>query len=67
MLVVFNWNRSGQMLPDIIVTLILVVIVGSAIYYIYKEKKKGRRCIGCPMAGDCARASACNSMNKTTK
>lgn len=55
------------MLPDIIVTLILVIIVGSAIYYIYKEKKKGRRCIGCPMAGDCARASACNSMNKTTK
>ncbi|MBQ8086174.1 MAG: FeoB-associated Cys-rich membrane protein [Lachnospiraceae bacterium] len=43
---------------NIIATLILVAIVGGACYYIYKEKKKGTRCIGCPMAGDCAKAKA---------
>ncbi|MBR1599488.1 MAG: FeoB-associated Cys-rich membrane protein [Lachnospiraceae bacterium] len=43
---------------NIIATLILVAVVGSACYYIYKEKKKGTACIGCPMAGDCAKAKA---------
>ncbi len=38
---------------DIIVSIILLVLVGGAVYYIYKEKKKGTRCIGCPMAGNC--------------
>ncbi len=40
---------------DIIVSIILIVIVGGAIYYIYKEKKKGIKCIGCPMAGNCTK------------
>lgn len=48
----------GSIMVNIIATLILVCIVGAAVYYIYKEKKKGTRCIGCPMAGDCAKAKA---------
>ena len=40
---------------DIIVSIILLVVVGGAVYYIYKEKKKGTKCIGCPMAGNCAK------------
>ncbi len=40
---------------DLIVILILAVIVGSAVLYIVKEKKKGTKCIGCPMAGQCSR------------
>jgi hypothetical protein len=31
----------------------LVLILYLAIRYIYKEKKKGTRCIGCPYAGSC--------------
>ncbi|MBQ6312725.1 MAG: FeoB-associated Cys-rich membrane protein, partial [Lachnospiraceae bacterium] len=28
-------------------------IVFFAVRYIYKEKKKGNKCIGCPYAGSC--------------
>ena len=40
---------------DFIVTIILIAIVGLAVAYIYKEKKKGTKCIGCPMAGNCGK------------
>lgn len=46
-------------MTDLIVILILMVLVGGAIYYIYKEKKKGSRCIGCSAAGSCG-AKTCN-------
>ena len=34
---------------------VLVLILYLAIRYIYKEKKKGTACIGCPYAGSCQR------------
>lgn len=48
----------GSILVNVAATLILICIVGAAVYYIYKEKKRGTACIGCPMAGDCAKAKA---------
>lgn len=39
---------------DLIVAGILLVLVGAAVLYIWKEKKKGSRCIGCPSAGCCS-------------
>ncbi len=45
-------------LANVIAVVIIVCIVGAALYYIYKEKKKGTRCIGCPMAGNCSKAMA---------
>jgi hypothetical protein len=45
----------SAILANIIATAVVVLIVGAAIYYIYKEKKKGTKCIGCPMAGNCAK------------
>lgn len=36
---------------DIIATVVIVALLVGASYYIYKEKKRGKRCIGCPMAG----------------
>lgn len=41
-------------MEDLIVIGILFVIVGAAVLYIWKEKKKGTRCIGCPSAGCCS-------------
>ena len=41
-------------MEDLIVLVILLIIVVAAIIYIYKEKKKGTRCIGCPSAGHCS-------------
>ena len=47
---------------DLIVVVVIVLIVGSAVLYIAKEKKKGIKCIGCPSAGTCPRANGgeCN-------
>lgn len=46
-------------LANAIIVLILVIAVSGAIGYIYKEKKKGRHCIGCPMAGNCPKHNQC--------
>ena len=42
-------------MTDIILIAIVALIVGLAIGYIAKEKKKGTACVGCPMAGECAK------------
>ena len=39
---------------DCFVVGILLALVGAAVFYIWKEKRKGTRCIGCPSAGCCA-------------
>lgn len=41
-------------MADLIIGLIVVAIIGAASAYIYKEKKRGTKCIGCPAAGQCA-------------
>ena len=41
-------------MENLIVVGVLLVLVGAAVLYIWKEKKKGTRCIGCPSAGHCA-------------
>ena len=42
-------------MADLILTAILIGVVGCAIRYIRKEKKRGVHCIGCPSAGTCAK------------
>lgn len=37
----------------VIALIAIAVILGLAIRYIYKEKKKGTKCIGCPYADSC--------------
>ncbi len=41
------------MINILIIGIILIIIVGAATYII-RQKKKGVKCIGCPMAGQCA-------------
>jgi len=38
---------------DIIIVAVIVLIIGSALFYIYKAKKSGKKCIGCPDSGSC--------------
>lgn len=38
---------------NVILIGILVLILGGAGYYIYKAKKNGKKCIGCPANGNC--------------
>ena len=42
---------------DIIVGGIVAILVGAALFYIRKEKKRGAVCIGCPNAGTCQKHS----------
>ena len=44
---------------DFIVIAVIALIVFFAGYYIYREKKKGRKCIGCPYAKECSKKN-CN-------
>lgn len=50
-------------MANIIVVAVVLVMIGAAIAYIVKEKKKGVKCIGCPAAAECAKrqnaASGC--------
>lgn len=47
-------------MANVILIGVLIVLVGAAVFYIYKEKKKGTRCIGCPAGGQCS-GKCCSS------
>ena len=49
-------------MTNVILTVILAAIVGGAGLYIYRAKKRGVHCIGCPDAKACAagKASGCS-------
>lgn len=41
-------------MPETIITIaIIVLIVGAAGFYVYRQKKKGVKCIGCPDSKTC--------------
>ena len=48
------------MVDDIIVAMILVAILGGAIAYIVKAKKRGQKCIGCPDGCSCGKSGGCS-------
>lgn len=41
-------------MANVIIIAAVVVIIGAAVGYIIKEKKRGTVCIGCPSAGTCS-------------
>lgn len=41
-------------METVIVAVILVVILGAAALYVYKSKKRGVKCIGCPDGAKCS-------------
>lgn len=44
---------------DVILILIILVMVGGALAYIRKEKKRGVRCVGCSEGGTCGGSCKC--------
>ncbi len=42
-------------MENMILIFVLFGIIGAALMYLIKEKKKGTRCIGCPSAGACSK------------
>ncbi len=41
-------------MEDIIIIVIIAVIVGLAGMYVYKAKKSGKKCVGCPDGCSCS-------------
>lgn len=39
---------------NLIIIVILLCIISSIIVYLYRAKKKGKTCIGCPYGGQCS-------------
>ena len=40
-------------MEDIIIIAILLAIVGGIGWYLYRAKKRGQKCIGCPYSKEC--------------
>lgn len=51
-------------MENFIITVILAAIIGGALFYIYKSKKDGRACIGCPYSKSCGRKCCCRNDEK---
>lgn len=45
-------------MENLIAAGILIAVIGAIVFYLVREKKKGRKCIGCPYAKQCG--SHCN-------
>lgn len=41
-------------MENVIIIAILALIIGGAAFYVWKAKKSGRKCIGCPDGGACS-------------
>ena len=41
-------------MDNIIVTAVVALIVGAAVWYIRKEKRRGIHCVGCPDSKTCS-------------
>ena len=44
---------------DVVIIAVIVTVVGLASFYIYRAKKKGQKCIGCPCSGNCSGNCGC--------
>ena len=54
-------------ITNIIAIAIIVIVVGGAIAYIVRAKKRGQRCIGCPSAKSCQGSCSCCPSESTCK
>ena len=46
-------------MADLIIIAVIALIVAAAARYIYKEKKSGAKCIGCPASKNCGGSCGC--------
>ncbi|MBE6813631.1 MAG: FeoB-associated Cys-rich membrane protein [Ruminococcaceae bacterium] len=51
-------------MDNLILVPLLLIIIGLAAFAVYRSKKSGKKCIGCPEGGNCA---ACSALHLSTK
>ena len=54
-------------MENVILAAVLVAVVAAAVRYLYKAKKRGVSCIGCPYAKDCGKHGCCAKENKQSE
>ena len=53
---------------NVIIVAVILAIVGLAAFYVYRSKKKGRKCIGCPGGTSCnGTCSSCSYKKEENK
>lgn len=50
---------------DYIIIAVILVIIGLAVWYIYRAKRKGKKCIGCPYSCSCGSKNNCSNHKKS--
>ena len=58
-----------NVIANVIVVVILLAIVGGIAFYLYRAKKRGEACIGCPYAKQCSGkcGGSCGSGKNSTE
>ena len=51
-------------MKDLIVIVFLIIIISASAFYVYRAKKKGKKCIGCPGGCSCSRDCPSRTNNK---
>lgn len=49
-------------MENVIIIAVVIVIVALAGFYVYKAKKSGNKCIGCPHSKEC-KSNSCGCSN----
>lgn len=50
-------------MENYIVIAVLALIIGAAVFYVYRAKKSGQKCIGCPYSKQCSGSCGGNCQN----
>ena len=53
-------------MENLVIAVLLALILGGAALYLYRAKKEGRRCVGCPDSDSCphCRGASCCTGDK---
>ena len=52
---------------DVIVLLLILLVLGLAVFAIWKSKKNGKKCIGCPDSCACSGGNCAGGCNQCQK
>ena len=52
---------------DYIAIAAIALIVGAAVFYLIRAKKRGQKCVGCPYSKQCGSSCTCKEKEKETK
>lgn len=51
----------GGILVNIIAVAVILIILGGAVFYLVRAKKRGQKCVGCPYAKQCGGVCSCKN------